>query len=139
MRSQANYFSRAITLLPLQLMKGFVETRPSTFKYVQVKTAAAKSDGLTFDFKIEEKAFTITASRKPWYIFLCVQSLKNTFAVIPFSHLAFLKQQGVIRGSNTLSIQISKDQSGRIYKLCGSDINLFINNFELLDNLLSSM
>nr|DAV89562.1 MAG TPA: putative endonuclease [Caudoviricetes sp.] len=116
-----------------------VETRPNTFQYVQVKTAAAKSDGLTFDFKIEEKAFTATASRKPWYIFVMRQELKNTFAVIPFSHLAFLKQQGVIRGTNLLSIQITRDESGRQYKLCGSDINLFINNFELLDNLLSSM
>lgn len=116
-----------------------VETRPNVFQHVQVKTSAAKSDGLSFDFKIEEKAFMSTASRKPWYIFVMRQDFKNTFAVIPFSLLALLKQQGVIRGSNILSIQISKDQNGRLYKLCGSDINLFINNFELLDNLLSSI
>lgn len=113
-----------------------VETRPNTFKYVQVKTATPKGDGLTFDFKIDDKSFTSTASRNPWYIFVLREERRNTFVLIPFNHLAFLKQQGVIRGSSALSIQITKDNSGRQYKLCGADVNLFINNFDLLDNLL---
>lgn len=113
-----------------------VETRPNSFKFIQVKTSAAKQDGQLFDFKIDEKPFKATANRNPWYIFVMRENLKNTFALIPFSQLAFLRQQGVIRGSNTLSIQITKDPSGKQYKLCGMDINLFINNFDLLDNLL---
>ena len=113
-----------------------VETRANSFKYVQVKTATPKSDGTSFDFTIDEKSFTATAPRTPWYIFVMRQDMKNTFAVIPFSQLAFLKQQGVIRGNVKLSVQITKDPQARQYKLSGSDINLFINNFELLDNLL---
>lgn len=113
-----------------------VETRPNVFRFIQVKTSAAKQDGLCFDFKIDEKPFTSTSSRNPWYIFVMRENLKNTFAIIPFSHLTFLRQQGVIRGNNGLSIKITKDPTGKQYKLCGSDINLFINNFELLDSLI---
>lgn len=112
-----------------------VETRPNTFKYVQVKTATPKADGNSFEFTIDEKSFTSTASRNPWYIFVMRQESKNVYAVMPFNQLALLKQQGVIRGTTKLSVQITKDDLGRQYKLCGSDINLFIGNFALLDNL----
>ena len=111
-----------------------VETRANAFRYIQVKTATAKTDECTFDFTIDEKSFTSTATRNPWYIFVIRQEMKNTFAILPFHHLAMLKQQGVIRGSAKLSIQITKDPHGRQYTLCGSDINLFINNFEMIDN-----
>ena len=113
-----------------------VEVRPNIFRQVQVKTATPKADGLTFEFTIDEKSFSATASRTPWYIFVMREDGKNTFAVIPFNHLSFLKQQGVIRGSTKLSIQITRDEQARQYRLCGSDINLFIGNFSILDNLL---
>lgn len=112
-----------------------VETRPNTFRYVQVKTSTSKADGLSYEFSIDEKAFSATASRNPWYIFVMRQDQRNTFAVIPFGQLSLLKQQGVIRGTNKLSIQITRDEQGRQFKLCGIDINLFIGNFSLLANL----
>lgn len=112
-----------------------VETRPNTFRYVQVKTATPKADGTTFEFTIDEKSFTSTASRNPWYIFVMRHDQKNTYAIIPLSQLVFLRQQGVIRGTTKLSIQISRDEQGRQYELCGFGINLYIGNFELLDNL----
>lgn len=112
-----------------------VETRPNTFKYVQVKTCAGRDDSLTFSFKIDQKAFEATASRNPWYIFVMREEQKNIYAIIPFSQLAFYRRQGVITGKD-LSIQITRDERKREYKLCGTDINIFINNFSLLDNLL---
>lgn len=108
-----------------------VETRPDKFKYVQVKTSIKKDDQ-AFTFKIDEKAFESTASRNPWYIFVMREPGKANYAIVPFSHLSFLRQQGVIPGKD-LSISITKENNGKQYKLCGSDLNLYINNFDLLD------
>ena len=55
---------------------------------------------------------------------------KTSFAVIPSSHITTLKNRGIIKGQDSLSISISILDKGKRYLLNNKDdISTFINNF----------
>ena len=112
------------------------ETASGKFEHIQVKTAIAKKDTKVFNFKIDDQSFKQTASKKPWYVFVCREDFGATFAVIPFDLINMYRQQGVITGKD-LSIQITPSQDGKEYFLCGTNITMFIDRFDQLDNMFS--
>ena len=101
------------------------------FHHIQVKTSIATTEK-PFSFHIQQKVFDACQLLNPWYIFAMRQGIHTDYAVIPSNHLLHLRTTGIISGRE-LSIQISRDEKCRQYKLNGShDINMYINNFGLI-------
>lgn len=98
------------------------------FHHIQVKTTVADEKALTFSFKIAEKSFKDNAHLSPVYVFVMRHGGQTTFAIFPNNYLQLLRSQGIILGKD-LSITITKDPKGKVFKLNSQDVNPFINAF----------
>lgn len=95
--------------------------------YIQVKTSAFVNE--TANFKIDTKSFEATKEKQPWYVFVMRDGTKLNYAIIPFFNIDQWRNGKFIGGANALSIQITYDAPSKTFKLCGIDINMFINTF----------
>ena len=98
--------------------------------FIQVKTSSMKEDKASFVINID--AWEATAKHEPWYVFVMRDGATNTYAVIPFTQLNLWKNGGYIRGTKSMSIQIQRNAKKTEYKLCGMELNMFINRFDQL-------
>lgn len=72
-------------------------------------------------------------SKNPRHVFVMSQGKQADHAAIPEAHLLTLRIPGYITGKNlSIQIQISRDSKRQQYKLDGSEITMFINNFRLI-------
>ena len=96
---------------------------------IQVKTAQPRVNG-NFGFSINQKSFETNHSGNTYYIFVLREPSQSTFAVIPSSHITTLRNRGLIKGQDSLSVSISVLDKGKKYLLNNKDdITTFINNF----------
>lgn len=106
-----------------------VASKDNNYYHIQVKTAQPRSNG-HFGFSINLKSFESNHAGNTYYVFILREPTQNHFAVIPSSHILTLKNRGIIKGTDALSISISILDKGKKYLLNGKDdITTFINNF----------
>nr|DAS78656.1 MAG TPA: putative endonuclease [Caudoviricetes sp.] len=106
-----------------------VASKENLYYHIQVKTAQPRSNG-TFGFSINLKSFENNHSGNTYYIFLMRESARSVFAVIPSSHITTLRNRGLIKGTDNLSVTLSVLDKGKKYLLNNKDdITTFINNF----------
>jgi hypothetical protein len=130
--SELLFWGFNVSLMAVDQGVDLVVEKEGKFRHVQVKTSMASASGRPFSFQIQQKVFDACQSLGPWYVFAMREGAHTDYAVIPSSHILHLRATGIISGKD-LSIQISRDDKGRQYKLNGShDINMYINNFGLI-------
>jgi hypothetical protein len=108
-----------------------IAEKSGKFNHIQVKTAIATDGATSFNFGIQQKAFDACQALAPWYVFVIRTGIDIDYAVIPTSQISLWRNGGIISGKD-LSIQISRDDKRKHYKLNGQEINMFINNFGLI-------
>lgn len=130
--SELLFWGFNVSLMAVDQGIDLIAEKDGKFRHIQVKTSISSLNDRPFGFQIQQKVFTNCLSNNPWYVFAMRQGIHTDYAVIPSSHLLHLRATGIISGKD-LSIQISRDDKGRQYKLNGShDINMYINNFGLI-------
>ena len=130
--SELLFWGFNVSLMAVDQGVDLVVEKDGKFRHIQVKTSIAPDNSRPFGFQIQQKIFDACQPLNPWYVFAMRQGPHTDYAVIPSSHLLHLRTTGIISGKD-LSIQITRDDKGRQYKLNGShDINMYINNFGLL-------
>lgn len=106
-----------------------VASKENIYYHIQVKTSQPRANG-SFGFSINQKSFEANHSGNTYYVFALRELTKTSFAVIPSSHITTLKNRGIIKGQDSLSISISILDKGKRYLLNNKDdISTFINNF----------
>lgn len=101
--------------------------------YIQVKTCVAKEGDNTFSFKINKESFESTSHYYPFYIFVMRSGLDINYAIVPFTQLSTWIKYGFIKGKDSYSIIISRDEKRQQYKCCEQDINPFVNDFKVIE------
>ncbi len=130
--SELLFWGFNVSLMAVDQGIDLVAEKDGKFQHIQVKTSVASGNDRPFGFQIQQKAFDACQPLNPWYVFAMREGTHTDYAVIPASHLLHLRTAKIIAGKD-LSIQISRDDKGRQYKLNGShDINMYINNFGLI-------
>lgn len=96
--------------------------------FIQVKTCSVKDGENSFKFRIEQNVFESVSSKRPWYVFVMRSGNVCHFAILPNTQLSIWRDSKVIAGKD-LSILIERDEKCAQYKLCGQDINAWIDDF----------
>lgn len=130
--SELLFWGFNVSLMAVDQGVDLVVEKEGKFRHIQVKTSVGTGGDRPFGFQVQQKVFDACLHLSPWYVFAMREGVHTDYAVIPASHLLHLRATGIIAGKD-LSIQISRDNKGRQYKLNGShDINMYINNFGLI-------
>lgn len=129
--SELLFWGFNISMMAVDQGIDLVAEKDGRFFHIQVKTCSVPPKDNLFGFQIKPRSFSSTVNLEPWYVFVMREGRNIDYAVIPYSHIYHLNSSGIIN-SKSMSFQISRDEKGRIYKLNGHEINMYINNFGLI-------
>lgn len=110
-----------------------VAEKNNKYFYLQVK-ATLENDN-TWRYAIRRASFDLNHSYMLYYVFVLrsAKEIKNTFVIIPSTHIDALIKNGSLRGDSTsLSLKISTPDKGKKWNLNDVDCSIYVNAFAQL-------
>jgi len=133
--SELLFFGFNASLMTIDDGIDIVASKKLNYFHIQVKTSNATSAG-KYRFTIKQKAFSAKDSATTYYILVlrCLENHKYTcdHLVIPSSEIRRLIEKAVIKNSESISLSVEKDKSGK-YMLNGiEDMSWSLNRYDTI-------
>lgn len=107
-----------------------VAEKGSKYFYIQVKASYERESA--WRFTIKKTSFQANHSGSTYYVFVlrAATEIKNTFVVVPSSHIDTLVKSNSIKGdSGAMSIKISSADKGKVWRLNNTECSMFVGAF----------
>lgn len=98
-------------------------------KYHKIQVKTASDSGGTWSFTIKNSSFAKNNSGETYYIFVLRQKSGNAYFVIPSPQIDIYLSTGIIKGAKSISIKITKSDSGKTWYLNSTEITHFMGSF----------
>jgi Holliday junction resolvase-like predicted endonuclease len=112
-----------------------VASKKNTFYHIQVKTANERADA-KYHFSIKRAAFARKTEANTHYVFVMRRMISkrrvNDFLILPQSVLALFDKNGLLKGKDTLSLNISFQGSDRFFLNSSQEVTEYVNNWSTL-------
>lgn len=112
-----------------------VASKKNVFYHIQVKTANERADA-KYHFSIKRNAFARKIEANTHYVFVMRRMISkrrvNDFLILPQSVLSLFDKNGLLKGKDTISLNISFQGSDRFFLNSSEEVTEYVNNWSTL-------
>lgn len=133
--SELLFFGFNASLMTIDDGIDIVASKDFSYFHIQVKTSNSTTAG-KFKFTIRQKSFSAKDSATTYYILVlrCLENHKYTcdHLVIPSSEIRRLIEKAVIKNSDSISLIVEKDKSGKYMLNAIEDMSWSLNRYDTI-------